>query len=249
MANFAPQGEQKCHQGVIILKDGACNPALIPLHIAQAMTPRQIGAKIMAKQNEAAQEMGDTPAGIVLAGVKSHYQPEGTSEKYEVDWGNVPAASVKYALETSLAKLIGNSASNIATTTTSRLAREALGDYTRVKGTDHSARYLAEKEWLEANKDAVKATIASEQAEARKSAFAAVLDGTIADRARASSADPLTVMIDAVLTNAVRNHAAKTGQAIPQGAEMTKAKKAVLEQHGAEKVRAKAQAMLEASSF
>lgn len=192
---------------------------------------------------------GAPSTGFSLAGIASAYKPEGTTESYSVDWSAVPASSVKYALETSLSKIVGNSASNVASNTKAKLVRDALGDYTRTKGADHSVRDASEAQWLKDNSATVDAAVATGQADARKAAYAAILDGTIAERARANSADPLSIFVDTVLANAVRNHAAKTGQPIPQGAEMTKAKKAVMELHGEAKVREKAQALLGASSL
>lgn len=201
------------------------------------------------EQSQRAERNAPAPAANPLAGIVSRYQPEGAKDTYELDWGNAPAASVRYALEVALPRIIGGAASNVRAVLSARKVKAALGDYTFTKDADHSVREAAEKAWLAEHKAEIDVETVAEQATARAEAMAAILDGTIAEKARTNIADPLSPFVDAVLTNAVRAHAAKTGQAIPVGKEMTAAKKAVFELHGETKVRAKAQSLADAASF
>lgn len=177
------------------------------------------------------------------------YTPTGTAESYTVDWAAVPAASVAYALEIATSRIIGAAGNNSPALTAARLVREALGPYSRTKGGDHSARDAAEKAWLAQHASEVAEAAAADALERRKAAHAAILDGTIADSARQSSSDPLAPFIVAVLTNAVRKHAQATGQAVPTGAALTAALKAVRERVGEAKVRAAAQALADAADL
>ena len=159
------------------------------------------------------------------------YAPEGTSEAYSLDFGTLPTeaalASLSHLVAVGYPKVIGNAGSNSKAVLKAKRAKEGL----TTEGPEFDA------------------AVATDQASRRAEAFAEVLSGAIASRTREGGGDPLTPYIKLVLDGAVAKAAKAQGVPVPTGKALTEAKEALRAKFGDAAIRAKAQALADASDL